>query len=91
MSEYDGTGGHGHRCPAPGCRAQVPGRFVMCRKHWPMVDWELRDWMMRYYRSNTPWAFQFDEFIAALKRAVDSLNAKRKHGKKKAEAVTLEE
>lgn len=60
----------------------------MCRKHWPLVHWELRDWMMRYYRQNVPWGFQFQEFTAALARAVESLTPHKKRNKTEAPCET---
>ena len=26
-----------HRCPGPGCRAQVPDKYLACPPHWAMV------------------------------------------------------
>lgn len=41
--------GH-HRCPATGCRAQVPGDLLACSNHWFSLPRPLRSAVWRAWR-----------------------------------------
>lgn len=40
-----------HRCPGPGCVAQVPPEMLMCRRHWYQVARPLRNAVWRAWQS----------------------------------------
>lgn len=55
----------GHRCPAPGCEAQVPSNQYACRAHWYSLPKPLRDAIWDAYRDEA----LGDAHIAAMESA----------------------
>lgn len=39
-----------HTCHAEGCSMPVPPSRLMCRRHWSMVSFHLRDAVWKHYR-----------------------------------------
>ena len=71
-----------HTCHARGCKAAVPPRMLMCRRHWYMVPRELRARVWATYRpgqeiSKTPSA----AYLAAALEAVNAVARIESHGK----------
>lgn len=66
-------------CIVGACRTPVPKAKIFCRKHWDMVPWALKEWLLELYvigqgslmRSGIPWHPDWDHAIMVAKKAVE--------------------
>jgi hypothetical protein len=64
-------GENAHVCHATGCKAKVPPKMLMCRKHWYMVPKPLRDRVWATYVSGQEIRKDpTDEYMDAQRAAV---------------------
>jgi hypothetical protein len=40
------------KCPIKNCREKIRGDNLMCRSHWLMVPWSVRDSVWHYFKIN---------------------------------------
>jgi len=60
-----------HRCPGPGCGAQVPDHLLMCKPDWRRVPINLRDDVWATWRNGRGRGMA--DHSAAMQAAVNSL------------------
>lgn len=59
-----------HKCPAPGCTAEVPRSQLACRPHWYSIPPEIRSRVWSGYRSRDT-----VKHAQAMRDAISFLNA----------------
>jgi hypothetical protein len=57
-----------HRCPGPGCDAQVPYEMLACRRHWYQVPRAIRNAIYHAWADGA--GSGSDEHLAAMDAAI---------------------
>jgi len=63
-----------HRCPARGCKRNLPDHLLMCRPHWYQVPYHLRSAVWNAYQDGA--GVGTTELMLAQSDAIEAVNAK---------------